>query len=57
LSDADGPAVTPGRAFLVLVAVLFVLGLVGWLVQGAGDDETVPTVPPTTVAPPDQSTR
>jgi hypothetical protein len=24
---------------------LFVLGFVGWLIQGAGDDETVPTLP------------
>lgn len=39
-------------AFAAVIVGLFVLGLVGWVVRGAGDDEPVPTVPPTTAASP-----
>lgn len=48
---------SPGAvAFAAVIVVLFLLGFVGWLVQGAGDDDPVPTVPPTT-APAPTSTR
>lgn len=46
-----------GGIAALVVGALFVLGLVAWLVQGAGsNDPTVPTVPedgPTTVATPE----
>jgi hypothetical protein len=63
VSDASGEAPGPdlggsrprlgaGGVLAACLVALFVIGLVGWLVQGAGDDETVPTVPFTTAPPP-----
>jgi hypothetical protein len=46
------PRATPARLLVVAAVALFVLGFVGWLIQGAGDDETVPTLPPTSLVPP-----
>jgi hypothetical protein len=52
--EAGSPrALTVGGALAGLLVALFVIGIVGWLVQGAGSDESVPTVPFTApTAPP-----
>jgi hypothetical protein len=51
--EAGSPRVlTAGAALAGLLVALFVIGLVGWLVQGAGSDESVPTVPFTTAPTP-----